>query len=117
MDTPFSQANISPTLGAELMNTLGLDALSIQNPALLRRFLDVAEYIGKFEDGLHVARIVTSKATPKDRLDKMWDYVRLRKEMAVLQSEIDALSPEMVEERDRLQAEQQKQLATIGLYE
>ena len=117
MDTVFSQANISPTLGAELMATLGIDALAIQNPALLSRFLDVAEYLGKYEDGLHIARIVTSKSMPKDRLDKLWDYVRLRKEMSVLQSELDALSPEMVEERERLEAEQQKQLATIGLYE
>lgn len=99
------------------MDTLGLNALDIQNPTILRRFQDVAGYLGKYSDALHVARIVTSKTPPKERLDKMWGYVQLRKELQRVQSEMDALSPEMVEERDRLAAEEQKRLATLDLYE
>jgi hypothetical protein len=117
MDTPFSQANISPTLGTELLLALGLNALDIQNPDILRRFTEIASYLGRFDDGLHIVRMVCANVTPKDRLDKVWGYVQLRQEMDLLKSEIEVIAPELEEERMSLQHLYDEQSKEAKLYE
>ena len=75
MDTIFSQANISTEQGVEIMQALGLDALSIQSPDTFRKYLYIAKYLEKFGDAPAIVRTVARSASLKDKLDKVYEYI------------------------------------------
>ena len=115
MNSQFSDTKGASIMGVQLMETLFLNALDIQAPHTLKRFLEVADFLGGFEDGLQVARTVVHRTAPKDRLDKIWEYVRLRKEMNALQGQIDSM--EEGPDREEAQAQKGRLLSNIESYE
>lgn len=118
----FSEANISPEAGAELLIALGLDAFEIQKPEILRKYLEIARYFEKFSDGAQVARIVGKNANKVEKLDKVLEYTMLRRsldEVRARKSELpssDTVTGETPEAL-ALAAEEAKLIQEIRMYE
>lgn len=118
----FSEANISPTEGTELLQALGLDAWELQKPDVLRRFLDVAKYFEKFPDGVEIARLVARNALKGEKLDKVYEYMGLRESLDSVRkiiaeqptdNTVSAETPELL----NLKAEEARLMSEIRLYE
>lgn len=126
METIFSQANISPTQGTELLLALGLDAWEIQNPAVFNKYLDVAKYLERFEDGALIARTVGRSALKGERLDKVLEYVQLRERLDAVRARRAELpdsgmikdeSDEIRTLRHAIDSEERSLLSEITIYE
>lgn len=115
MDTPFANAGIER--GMEIMRLLGIDALSIKNPEVFKKYDEISSYLSKYANGLHVARMVTAGSGVHDKMDKLWQYVQLRKQLDEKQREIDALAPELNEERDKAEGERLSLVSELTMYE
>lgn len=118
----FSEGNIGAVEGTELMQALGLDALDIQKPDTLRKYLDIAKYFSGFTDGAQVARLVAKGTMKMERVDKVLEYIGLRKALddvrgkkAALPS-VDTISGETPEAME-LKAEEARLIQEIRLYE
>lgn len=117
---------VAPLLGAELMEIMGLDGLSIQNPENYNKYLEVAKYFSRFEDATNVARMVSRNTPLKDRLDKMLEYTRLRRsldETRAKKAELPSAdlatndTPEMAELRTQLDTQENFILNELAYYE
>lgn len=124
MDSPFAQANISPEVGTELVQSLGLDAYELQKPDISTKFSEIAAYFSRFEDGPSVARIVSRGAPRVDKLSKVWEYVQLRKSLdEVRQQKADIPHFDMIKDETgedkvtMLVKKERKLLEEIALYE
>lgn len=111
----FSDTKASPDMAVRLMETCCINALDIQAPDTLKRFLEVADFFGGYGDGLQVARTVLHKTPPKDRLAKAWEYVQLRKELNTLQSQVSSM--EEGPDKDQALADKGRVLSEIEIYE
>lgn len=126
MENVFSDANVSPEIGAELVDILGINALDLQTPEKAAKYKIVAEYFKRFSDAPGLARRVTRNVAPDERLDKMLQYTILRKNLDVLRSELNQLpsedtisseDPEAKQYRENLVAREQQMINEIELYE
>lgn len=91
METTFSEANISPQDGAELIGILGITALDLQTPDKAAKYKLIAEYFKKFSDGPALARRITRNVAPDGRLDKIMQYTLLRKDLDAVRSQLNEL--------------------------
>lgn len=124
METLFSQANLSPEQGTQLMQALGIDAWDIQNPDIFARYEHIASYLSRFSDAALLARSVGRHASKGDRLAKMTEYVNLRKALEEIRKKKAELSPhDMIKDeedtalRAQIDAEEQSLLKEIYEYE
>lgn len=126
MENTFSDANISPEQGAELVDILGINAMDLQTPDKAAKYKIIAEYFKRFSDAPGLARRVTRNVAPDERLDKMMQYTILRKNLDVLRNELNKLppqdtitseDPEARELRENLVAREQQMVKEIELYE
>jgi hypothetical protein len=90
MDT-FSQANISPELGVELMDALGVTALDLQTPDVYQKWTEVSKYMSRFSDAPAVARMVGRHSPLKERLAKIHEYVGLRQKLDTVKKQLSEL--------------------------
>jgi hypothetical protein len=125
MDT-FSQANVAPDVGAELMDALGINSLDIQTPDVYHRFTDIAKYLSRFSDAPAIARMVSHGTPTKEKLAKMYEYVGLRKQLDVIREEMKKLpstdtitgeAPEIRTRREELQMNEYRVIEEIKRYE
>jgi hypothetical protein len=103
VSTPFSDAKTSISQGMEFMDILNLDALDLQDPTKHRRFRDIVGFLGQFDDAKARARRVAAGTAPADRLDKLWAFVNIRKQILDIDNELTDLSSKMEKEEDREQ--------------
>lgn len=117
----FSDANISAEKGTELLQALGMDALDVQKPDMFQKFMDIAKYVGKFGDGVRIARIVSHGTEKAERLSKMWEYVSLRKSLDEVRKEKSVLeTSDLITDQEKLkglEAQEHNLLNEIQLYE
>lgn len=100
---------VPPLIGQQIMEIMGFDGLSIQSPDNYRRYLDVAQYLGKFEDGIQIARIVTRGAKPDERASKLAEYVNLRKQLENVRGKLKELPSENLVTSENLEVKQQRE--------
>lgn len=93
MNTTFSDANVSPEVGADIANIIGVNALDLQNPDTMQRYNDIVKYLGRFSDAPALLRMVTHGTPTKERLAKVYEYIGLRKKLDVLRDEMRKLPP------------------------
>ena len=126
MDTIFSDANISPENGAELVDILGINALDLQTPDKAAKYKIIAEYFKRFNDSTGLARRITRNVAPDERLDKMMQYTILRKNLDMLRGELNQLpsedtitseDPDTQAYRANLVARERQMVSEIELYE
>lgn len=126
LQTVFSQANISPVEGTELIEALGLDAWELQKPDVFKMYLDVAKYLEKFSDAGMIARTVGRSAPKAEKLAKMAEYVALRKSLDEVRQaraelpKIDMISsetPELLQKRQELDSREASLISEIRRYE
>lgn len=118
----FSEGNIGPTDGAELMQALGLDGWDIQKPDVFKKYLEIAKYLEKFSDGVNIARLVAKNSLKVEKVDKVLEYIALRKELEAVRERKAALpSPDTISgetpEAIELQSEEARLINEIRLYE
>lgn len=77
----FSDANVSPEVGTQLMEAVGVNALDIQTPDVYQKWSEVASYMTRFADAPAVARMVGRHTPLKERLMKVHEYVMLRQKL------------------------------------
>lgn len=85
MDT-FS--NISPEVGTQLLEILGVSSLDLQTPEVFAKYEYIAKYFSKFQDAPAVARMVSRSTPTKEKLAKVYEYVSLRKELDILRESL-----------------------------
>lgn len=118
----FSEGNIGPLEGTELMQALNLTAWDIQKPDVLRKYLDVADYFKKFSDGAQIARLVSKNSLNVEKIDKVLEYIGLRKQLDAVRERkaqlpsTDTISGETPEALE-IQAEEGRLIQEIKLYE
>lgn len=122
----FSDINIGPELGTELIQTLGLDALELQKPDVYARFSDIVAYVKGFADASLVVRRITRNTLPQDRLKKVSEYVALRKELDAIRGELKGMptsdlvtgdTPEIRARREELATKESLLINEISYYE
>lgn len=117
---------VPPLIGQQIMEVMGYDGLSIQTPENYRKYLDVAQFLGRFDDGVQIARIVARGTTPKERADKLFEYVSLRKQLESVRSQMKELpsenlvtsqNPDVQTKRQEFLNQESFLLSEIALYE
>jgi hypothetical protein len=125
MDT-FTQANVSPEMGTEIANALGLSAFDLQIPDVYQKYSEITGYFGKFQDAPAVARMVARNAPLKEKLAKVHEYVGLRKSLDVLRESLknipssDTITGDTEENRAlraELQSKESSLLSELQRYE
>lgn len=125
MDT-FSQAQIAPDVGAELAGILGITGMDLSVPDVYAKYAEIAAYFSRFQDAPAVARMVARRATHKERLAKVHEYVKLRKELDVLKEQVKNLpsadtisgdTPENRALRDELATKEYQLVNELSYYE
>jgi hypothetical protein len=118
----FAEGNIGAVEGTELLNALGLDGWEIQKPDVWSKYLEIAKYFEKFADGANIARLVARSSPKGEKLNKVLEYMSLRKQLdavreqrALLPNE-DTVSGETPEALE-LQNQENKLIQEIRLYE
>lgn len=59
---------------------LGIEHDDMYDQIKMNRMKDVLDFAYSFEDGLDVIRRVVLKVDRKDRVDRAWEYMKMRKE-------------------------------------
>lgn len=59
---------------------LGIEHDDMYDQIKMNRMKDVLDFAYKFKDGLDVLRKVVIKAPRRDRVDRAWEYMQMRKE-------------------------------------
>lgn len=119
----FSSANIAPEIGMEIIQALGINGLDLQNPETYNKYNEIAKYFGKFQDAPAIARMVARKSPYGEKIDKVLEYVRLRKSLDQVRSELNGLPPadtitsETDELRNELTSREAGIINEIKLYE
>lgn len=114
--------SVPPLLGAEIMDILGLDALSIRTPEYYRKYTEIAEFFGRFEDATSILRMITRGTIPKERLAKVHEYTNLRKQLDDVRGKIkdlpsDNLATSNPTVRQALQTQEHALLTELAHYE
>jgi len=105
MDSVFSQVNLSPTQGVELLGALGMDAWDLQNPDKYAKYLVVAKYLERFEDGALIARTIGRDTLKGERIDKILEYVNLRRSLDEVRAKKSTLTNLLTDEEERVRVE------------
>lgn len=117
---------VDPLVGQKIMQAMGFDGFSIQNPENYKRYTEVAKYLSKFEDGAQIAQIVTRATKPQDRAAKLFEYVALRKDLENIRQQLrdmpsdNLISAEDTELQDQKRSYQDQEahlLNEISMYE
>lgn len=125
MDT-FSQANISPEVGTEIAQAIGITALDLQIPDVYAKYSEITGYFRGFQDAPAIARMVARNAPLKEKLAKVFEYVGLRKELDIVRKSLneipssDTISGDTEEnrmKRSELQSKEVGLLSEIQRYE
>lgn len=125
MDT-FSQANVGPEMGTEIVQALGLNALELQKPDVYARFSDIVSYMKNFSDAPLMIHRLSRNTLPQERLAKVHEYIGLRKALDGVRAELRDLpmsdmitgnTPEMRAKREELSTKETLLLSEISYYE
>lgn len=96
---------VSPLIGQEIIQAMGYDGFSIQTPENYKKYLAVAKYLARYEDGTQIAKMVT-RATPlQDKANKLFEYVSLRKDLDEVRQKIGELPESIGEESEEVQSQ------------
>lgn len=111
-----------PLKGAEIMAVLGLDALSIRTPENYQRYKEIVSFLGKYDDAVSIIRMVTRGTTPRERLAKVFEYTKLRQELAGIRDQIKQLPSDNLATTDQtirkeLETKEQVLLNELTTYE
>lgn len=119
MDT-FSQANISPEVGTEIAQAVGITALDLQTPDVYAKYSEITGYFKNFQDAPAIARMVARNAPLKEKLAKVYEYVGLRKELDIVRKSLqempstDTITGDTEENRMRRSELQSKEVSLLN---
>ena len=82
---------IDPVEGPEIMNLLSIPTHSLEDPRSFNRIREVVEYFQGKPDRIQSILKIISARPGDDKLDVVWTYIQLRKEMA---KKIQELNPQ-----------------------
>lgn len=95
-DNPFSELNIDPILGTEMLGLLGVHPEDYRGNSLkFAQVLDTISFYKQFADGVNVLQRVALKAKPGERLDRAYHYASLHKQKMEIQKQLDSLTNEI----------------------
>lgn len=113
-------------LGQKITQAMGLDAFKILDPAAQEKYLTVAKYLSRFEDGANIASTVTRRFPAVEKADILFEYVNLRKELDGVRQQMSELpskdmisseTPEEQERRKQLESSESALIEQISQYE
>jgi len=119
----FTESNISPEIGMEIMNALSINGLDIQDPSVYKKYRDIALYAGRFEDGPAIIRKISRGAkSGEEKISKVSEYIGLRKSLTEVRDRIGELPPvdaiiNETEEHRELNARESQIINEIRYYE
>ena len=96
MNTPFSDLNIAPGVGADIMQILGVSATDLNFPKKLQQVQDITNYFKTFKNYREkILDVVLTSChhlgrPSEDKIDMVWSYVQLQLER---QNKISSLDP------------------------
>lgn len=84
---PFSDMNVDPIKGTEIMGLLNADAIDLQTPGRFERLQDIIAFLQDKEDAEYVIRRLTVDKN-KDPIDHVWSFIVLKKEHDSLEKQV-----------------------------
>lgn len=88
---PFSDMNVDPIKGTEIMGLLNADVIDLQTPGRFERLQEIISYLQNKEDAEYVIRRLTIDKN-KDPIDHVWSFIVLKKEHDSLEKQIRDLN-------------------------
>jgi len=119
----FTESNISPEVGMEIMTALNINGLDIQDPGVYKKYRDIALYASRFEDGPAIIRKISRSArSGEEKINRVSEYIHLRKSLAEVRDRIGELPPvdaiiNETEEHRELNARESQIINEIRYYE
>lgn len=100
MNTPFSDLNIAPGVGADIMRILGVSATDLNFPKKLQQVQDITDYFKNTKNYREKILKITSGKSGDDKIDMAWSYVQLQRERENKISKLDPqdFEPDVVEQ-------------------
>lgn len=95
----FTDMNVDPIKGTEIMGLLNADAIDLQTPKRFSRLQDIINYFQDKGNAAFVIRKLTTDKT-KDPIDHVWSYVMVAKEYDDLKEDIDEMDNSESEQED-----------------
>jgi hypothetical protein len=93
-DQPFEYLDIDPIEGTEIMQLVGLDPTDLRFPDKLAKMRDITAYLAGRIDKRYIVNKITAGRNV-DRLEHIWGYLNLRKQLDSKHSELEKLQEEI----------------------
>lgn len=88
---PFSDLNVDPIKGTEILSYLGVTPSTLSHPTIFNQVQDILAHLQNVEDyRWFINKAVGAKNV--DKLQHVWEYVKLQEERAQLSGDLDKIN-------------------------
>lgn len=96
MEEKFQDLGVDAIVGADLMYKVGITQSDLMIPQNFEKMRDIIQYLKQIppeQRGVVTSRVLVGKNV--DKLDHMWQYVKLAEKKAEKQKELELLNEEI----------------------